>query len=137
VVVDFSRLGACRYVIVMPGKLFISQAAIDAWVSSDRVDLQGEVLTLRGGAGALRLRAASYFRKVAGDGDDRRGLIGRVKDEDALAALGAEAYMTSVLFDDTAYDVEPGFLATPLGELNDGGVAVLAALRAVAGTASA
>jgi hypothetical protein len=121
----------------MPGKLFISQAAIDAWVSSDRVDLQGEVLTLRGGAGALRLRAASYFRKVAGDGDDRRALIGRVKDEDALAALGAEAYMTSVLFDDTAYDVEPGFLATPMGEIGDGGVAVLAAVRAVAGTAPA
>lgn len=114
----------------MPGKLFISQAAIDAWVSSDRVDLQGEVLTFRGGVGALRLRAASFFRKVAGDGDDRRNLIGRVKDEDALAALGAEAYMTSVLFDDTAYDVEPGFLATPLGELKDGGQALLGALRA-------
>ena len=74
---------------------------------------------------------------MAGDGDDRRGLIGRVKDEDALAALGAEAYMTSVLFDDTAYDVEPGFLATPVGELRDGGIAVLAALRAVPGRASA
>jgi hypothetical protein len=121
----------------MPGKLFISQAAIDAWVSSDRVDLQGEVLTFRNGAGALRLRAASYFRKVAGDGDDRRSLIGRVKDEDALAALGAEAYMTSVLFDDTAYDVEPGFLATPVGDVSDGGRAVLAALQAVDVQASA
>jgi hypothetical protein len=115
----------------MPGKLFISQAAIDAWVSSNKVDLQGEILTLRDGGGALRLRAASYFRKVAGEGDDKRALLGRVKDEDALAALGAEAYMTSVLFDDAAYDVEPGFLATPVGELSDGGRAVLAALRAV------
>jgi hypothetical protein len=117
----------------MPGKLFISQAAIDAWVSSEKVELQGEVLTLGGGAGVLRLRAASFFSKVAGDGEDRRALIGRVKDEDALAALGAEAYMTSVLFDDTAYDVEPGFLATPVGELPDGGSAVLSALRSVAG----
>ena len=116
----------------MPGKLFISQAAIDAWVSSEKVDLQGEVLTLRGGAGALRLRAASFFSKVAGDGEDKRALIGRVKDEDALAALGAEAYMTSVLFDDTAYDVEPGFVATPVSELADGGSAVLLALRSVA-----
>jgi hypothetical protein len=115
----------------MPGKLFISQAAIDAWVSSNKVDLQGEILTLREGAGALRLRAASYFRKVAGEGEDKRALLGRVKDEDALAALGAEAYMTSVLFDDAAYDVEPGFLATPVGELRDGGSAVLAALRDV------
>ena len=112
----------------MPGKLFISQAAIDAWVSSERVDLQGEVMTLRDGAGALRLRAASYFRQVAGQGEDHRSLIGRVKDEDALTALGAEAYMTSVLFDDTAYDVEPGFLATPVGDLTDGGRAALVAL---------
>jgi hypothetical protein len=116
----------------MPGRLFISQAAIDAWVSSEKVDLQGEILTLRGGVGALRLRAASYFSRVAGDGEDRRALIGRVKDEDALAALGAEAYMTSVLFDDTAYDVEPGFVAIPVGDLSDGGSAVLTALRSVA-----
>ena len=116
----------------MPGRLFISQSAIDDWVSSEKVELQGEVLTLLGGAGSLRLRAASYFNKVAGDGDDHRALIGRVKDEDALAALGAEAYMTSVLFDDTAYDVEPGFVAIPVGELSDGGSAVLKALRSVA-----
>ena len=115
----------------MPGKLFISQAAIDSWVSTDKVDLQGELLKLRGGAGALRLRAASLFRRVAGDGDDRRRLIGKVKDEDALAALGAEAYMTSVLFDDTAYDVEAGFLAIPLDGSADNGSAVLAAVHAV------
>lgn len=115
----------------MPGKLFISQSAIDGWVSSERVGLQGEILTLHNGAGSLRLRAASLFRKVAGDGDDRRRLIGKVKDEDALSALGAEAYMTSVLFDDTAYDVEPGFVAVPVGELVDGGTAVLSALLAV------
>jgi hypothetical protein len=116
----------------MPGKLFISQSAIDAWVSSERVDLQGDVLTLRESGGALRLQAASFFRKVAGDGDDRRGLVGKVKDEETMATLGAESYMTSVLFDDGAYDVEPGFIATPVGDLPDGGRAMLSALRAVA-----
>jgi hypothetical protein len=74
---------------------------------------------------ARRRRGAAAARGL-------RALLGRVKDEDALAALGAEAYMTSVLFDDAAYDVEPGFLAIPVGELADGGRAVLAALRAVA-----
>jgi hypothetical protein len=44
-----------------------------------------------------------------------------VKDEEAISALGAEAYMTSVLFDDIAYDVEPGFVAVPVGELPGGG----------------
>jgi hypothetical protein len=116
----------------MAGKLFISQSAIDAWVSSERVDLQGDVLTLGGDGGALQLRAASYFRKVAGDGEDRRNLVGKVKDEETMAKLGAESYMTSVLFDDGAYDVEPGFIATPIGDVADGGRAMLRALRAVA-----
>jgi hypothetical protein len=117
----------------MPGKLFISQAAIDAWVSTEKVELRGEILALRDGSGTFRLQAASLFRRVAGGGDDRRGLIGKVKGEDAMNALGAEAYMTSVLFDDAAYDVEPGFLAIPVGELPDGGQRALAALR-VAGS---
>jgi hypothetical protein len=112
----------------MPGKLFISQSAIDAWVSTERVELQGEVVSLRDGAGQLRLRAASLFLKVSGNGEDKRLLIGRVKDEAAISALGAEAYMTSVLFDDIAYDVEPGFVATPEGELPDGGRHLLESL---------
>lgn len=116
----------------MPGRLFISQAAIDAWVSTERADLQGEVLTLRGG-GALVLRPASLFRKVAGDGGDRHGLVGKVKDEEAIAAMGAESYMTSVLFDDIAYDVEPGFIAAPLDEPADGGRALLSAVRLASG----
>jgi hypothetical protein len=114
----------------MSRKLFISQAAVDTWVSSEKAELQGDVLTLGGGAGAFRLRPASLFRKVAGDGEDRHQLVGKVKDEEAIAALGAEAYMTSVLFDDIAYDVEPGFLAIPVGDVSGGGRALLDALRA-------
>jgi hypothetical protein len=113
-------------------RLFISQSAIDAWVTSSVADLHGDILTLRDGAGALRLRPASLFCSVLGDGEDRRRLVGKVKDEGALAALGAAAYMTSVLFDDGAYDVEPGFVAVPVGALRDEGRPVLAALRAVA-----
>jgi hypothetical protein len=113
----------------MPGKLFISQSDIDAWVTSEKVELRGEILALRDGSGTFRLQAASLFRKVAGGGDDRRKLVGKVKGEDAMNALGAEAYMTSVLFDDAAYDVEPGFLAIPVGELPEGGRRALAALK--------
>jgi len=115
----------------MLGKLFISQSAIDAWVSTERVDLQGEVVTLRNGGGQLRLRAASLFMKVSGDGEDKRLLIGRVKDEEAISALGAEAYMTSVLFDDIAYDVEPGFVALPVGDVPGGGRPLLESLIAL------
>jgi hypothetical protein len=116
----------------MVGKLFLSQTAIDDWVSSEKVDLQGEILRLREGGVGLRLVPAALFRKVAGDGEDRRNLVGRVKDEGAIVALGAESYMTSVLFDDMAYDVEPGFVATPIDEPADGGRGMLEAVRLVA-----
>jgi hypothetical protein len=114
------------------GKLFIPQSDIDRWMSSGKVELRGEVLVLRDASAELKLRAAALFLRVAGDGADRRGLVGKVKDEEALGALGAEAYMTSVLFDDTAYDVEAGFVAALLGVARDGGAAVIAAVRALA-----
>jgi hypothetical protein len=114
------------------GKLFIPQSDIDRWMSSGRVELRGEVLVLRDASAELRLRPAALFVRVAGGGSDRRGLCGKVKDEAALSALGAEAYMTSVLFDDAAYDVEAGFVATLLGVARDGGAAVITAVRALA-----
>ena len=113
-------------------KLFIPQSDIDRWMSSGRVELRGEVLVLRDASAEMKLRAAALFLRVAGDGTDKRGLVGKVKDEQALGALGAEAYMTSVLFDDTAYDVEAGFVAELLGVARDGGAAVIAAVRALA-----
>jgi hypothetical protein len=115
----------------MPAKLFIPQLDIDRWMSSGVVDLRGDVLAARDGSFDLRLRSASLFLRVVGDGSDKRELVGKVKDEDALAAIGAEAYMTSVLFDDAAYDVEAGFLAT-LGEVPGGNALVLALVRTLA-----
>lgn len=100
----------------MSGRLFIPQFDIDRWMSSGAVELRGDLLAARDGAFELRLRPASLFLRVVGEGADKRALIGKVKDEDALGAMGAEAYMTSVLFDDAAYDVEAGFLASPNGD---------------------
>jgi hypothetical protein len=115
----------------MPAKLFIPQLDIDRWMSSGVVDLRGDTLAARDGSFDLKLRPASLFLRVVGDASDKRGLVGKVKDEEALGALGAEAYMTSVLFDDAAYDVEAGFLAT-LGEVPGGNALVLAMVRTLA-----
>jgi hypothetical protein len=117
----------------MPGRIFISQAALDAWVSTERVDLQGDVLILRPGGSTLTLVPASVFRSVSG-GQDRHGLVGKVKNEAAVAALGAEAYMTSVILGETAYEVDPGFLATPVVNDPAARLALLAAVRQTAGS---
>ena len=116
----------------MPAKVFIGQPALDAWLSSDAVDVQGGELTFHADGRKLRMTPGAHFIKVSGDGPDPNGLLGKVKDETALAKLGAEQYMNSVILGDTAYDVEPGFVAEPADDAKDGGEPLRAALQAAA-----
>ncbi len=109
-------------------KLFISQNAVDTWIASDRVDFAASVLSLRGGKGALVLASALLFRKVSA-GNDTNQLLGKVKTEQAVASLGGEAYMTSVIVGETAYEVEPGFIGTPAP--GSDGRAIVSAVRAL------
>jgi len=97
----------------MPVKVFISQGAVDAWVSSDQAELAGSRLSFRARPGALELVPASLFRHISAGKTDPHSLVGKVLDEEAILALGGETYMSSVLLGENAYDVEPGFLGVP------------------------
>ena len=114
---------------VMAAKVFISQGAIDSWVSSDQAEISGSSLSFRSSPQALRLTPASYFTRVSAGKDDPHGLVGKVLDEEAVLALGGETYMSSVLLDETAYDVEPGFLGVPVSPGDMG--ALVAMLRSL------
>ena len=96
----------------MHARLFISQEVLDRWTMQDGATLDGEVLTLRGGA-TVRLTAAVRILKVSTGDDDPHGLCGRVKSSTELAILGGEQYMNSLLLGEVAYDVQPGFMAEP------------------------
>jgi hypothetical protein len=113
----------------MVAKVFISQAAIDAWVASGEADLRDSDLLLRSNSVRLGLVPASLFMSVSGGEVDAHQLIGKVKDHATLTAMKAEVYMSSVLLGETAYVVEPGFLVVP-GPGVDGG-RLAAALRAL------
>src|SRR4051812_24719008 len=113
----------------MFAKVFISQAAIDSWISSDQVEVSGSLLSFRSRAGALTLIPAAHFRSVAGGKDDPHGLVGKVKDEESVLVLGGETYMSSVLIGETAYDIEPGYLGTPASPADAG--LVISTLRAL------
>jgi hypothetical protein len=115
----------------MPVKVFISQSAVDAWVSTDRADLTGTLLSFRQAAPALELVPGSLFRRISAGAADTHGLLGKVLDEEAIVALGGESYMSSVLVGDTAYDVEPGFVGTPADGADPR--VVVATLRALEG----
>ena len=91
--------------------LFISQARLDTWLAENRVAVDGDVMTLRDDGRSFRIRPAVRFLRVAGGAQaDPHDLVGRVKDEAALSALGADHYLDSVILGEVAYDVQSGFL---------------------------
>ena len=94
-------------------RLFISQERLDAWSAEGKVEVQGDRMTLAEDGRSFAIRPAVLFLRVAGDEPDAADLIGRVKDEQALSAMGADQYMSSVIVGETAYDVCCGFLGDP------------------------
>lgn len=125
----FSRSLRAAAPLFMALKVFISQSAIDAWVSAEQAEIAGSMLSFRSYAGALELVPASLFERISAGQTDPHTLVGKVLDEEAILALGGETYMTSVLLGEIAYDIEPGFLGTPAGGTEPRGL--VEALRAL------
>ncbi len=95
-------------------ELFISQDRLDAWNTERRVELTGDIMTLADDGRSFKLRPAVRFLQVIGSEKDPNALVNKVKDEAALAKMGADHYVTSVILGDVAYDVQPGFLGKPM-----------------------
>jgi hypothetical protein len=98
----------------MSVKVFIPQDVVDSWVTADKVELAGEIMTFRSLGLSLRLVPGYFFGQVSGGSDEGHNLLGRAKLKAAIAAMGAEVYMNSVILAETAYEVESGFVAKPL-----------------------
>ena len=99
----------------MSVKLFIPQETVDSWLSGERVNLEGEMLRVVASGLVLRLVPGCYFTTVQAGSDETFKLLGKVKAKAAVSALGAEMYMNSVILGETAYEVEVGFVAKPVG----------------------
>jgi hypothetical protein len=98
----------------MSGLLFVSQTMLDSWTEQGKIDFVGNVMTLLSGEGKGRsyaLDPAVKFVKVEGDDPDPHQLIRKVKSDAQLREMGADHVDASVIYGDTAYQVEPGFLA--------------------------
>ena len=95
-------------------RLFISEKRLDAWTADGKVSLDGEQMTLKEIQRSFTIRPAVLFLNVSGSDADVAELVGKVKDETDLEALGAEHYMNSVILGDVAYDVQQGFLGDPI-----------------------
>ncbi|MCG8424941.1 MAG: hypothetical protein MJE77_44220 [Proteobacteria bacterium] len=94
-------------------RLYISQDRMDTWSSENKVEIAGDVMTLVELDRSFAIRPAVRFLRVAGGDDDPHDLLGKVKDEKELAAMGADHVAISVIYVETAYDVENGFVGDP------------------------
>lgn len=97
-------------------RLFVPQAMLDQWLSEDRIEVQGEVMITKPEGQRLTLTTAVLFKQEVTGSEDQHELLGRVKDVEQLAQLGAEHYADSVILGDNAYQVVEGFAGTPIIE---------------------
>jgi len=95
----------------MKRNLFIAQSTMDRWAEEGKIDFDKNVITIKSDGRSFRLLEAVRFLEVEGGGKDVGGLLGKVKTIDKLKELGAERCSDSVIYQDTAYRVQTGFLA--------------------------
>jgi hypothetical protein len=101
----------------MENRVFFPQGALDRWIVDGTIELRETELTIRPIGRRYKLEeAVRVLREVSGGGDPHR-LIGRVKTRAHIEQLGGEIIESSLLLEDDAYDVEPGWLGAPVGSL--------------------
>lgn len=100
--------------LAMAIKFFLPQEVVDSWITADKVELSGEIMTFRGLGVTLRMVPGYFFDHVSGGSDEEHLLLGKAKTKAAIAALGAEVYMNSIILGETSYEVEVGFVAKPV-----------------------
>ncbi|MBW2699500.1 MAG: hypothetical protein JRF33_01665 [Deltaproteobacteria bacterium] len=94
----------------MARHLFISQETITKWMDQDKIDFDGNVMTVKADGRRFSLLEAVRFVRVEGDEEDVSGLLGKVKTDEQLVSIGAERYRDSVISGDVAYKVQEGFI---------------------------
>ncbi len=94
----------------MARHLFIAQQTLCSWLEEDKIEFVDSVMTVKTDGRRFRLLEAVRFIKVEGGEMDTAGLLGRVKTDAQLNSMGAERYQDSVLYQDTPYQVQEGFI---------------------------
>lgn len=89
---------------------FLPQATLDGWVDQGKVDVIADHLIDQASKDEFPMREALHFVKLE-SGEDAEKLLKKVKSIEAVRAMGAEHYMTSVILGDDVYQVEVGWLA--------------------------
>ena len=104
-------------------RLFLSQEALDVWLGEGRAKIDGEELTDTQTGHKFRLITGVRFVSEVTGSPDTAQLVGKVKDAEQLEALKAELLSGSVILGENAYEVQEGFVGTPVVAAADTSVA--------------
>lgn len=91
--------------------MFIAQSTLEAWVDSGNVDVHEHVVFLKKSRRSYNIEPAVKFLSVV-PADRGEKLIGKVLTEKRIVELGGEILGDSVLFGETAFVVQPGYVGT-------------------------
>jgi hypothetical protein len=95
-------------------RVFVSQETLDRWLSEERVEVDGDVMTLLPERRRFSLATAVHFLREVAEGGDEMSLVGKVKDIDQVLGFGGDYSSGSVVLGDNAYEVVDGFLGAPI-----------------------
>jgi hypothetical protein len=92
-------------------RMFFSQRILDTLIGEGKIKLDRNIITiLSGDKPSFELEPAFRFVRTADNGPDPNDLIGRIEYERAMRSAQAEIYLDSIIYKETAYVVEPGFI---------------------------
>ncbi len=94
-------------------RVFLPQDALDRWSVEEKIDVEGDVLTIKEEARSYDLVPAVRFMTEVGGAGDAGGLLGKIKETGQLRDLGADYYPGSVIVGEAAYEVIDGFVGYP------------------------
>lgn len=89
---------------------FVPQSMLDVWADLGKIELEGTTLKIPAEGAEFELTPALRFVTLL-EGDDLHKLVAKVKTTAFVKELGGETLDDSCLVGDTAYQVQPGFLA--------------------------
>jgi len=96
-------------------RLFILQQKLESWIEEGAVTFDNNLLTLLAEKLSYTVEPAVRILSVI-DGQDNDGLCGQALTVAEIVAKKGEHYRDSVIFGDTAYQCEEGFIGTAQGK---------------------
>lgn len=92
-------------------KIFFSNSFLDKLAQEGKISLEGNILTLMtADRPSFALEPSCRITNTAGAAPDPNRLVGRIMYEKDVKAMGAEIYLTSLIYRETAYAIELGYI---------------------------